>query len=86
MPDMNLITNMIPQVGIGSSEGENLENPSFTYTNGKLTTITYDNGATKTLSYTGSQLTSVVFTNGITTTTKTLTYNADGTLSSITQS
>ena len=81
----NLISNIIPQVGGMGSEDPVLSNPSFTYTLGLLTRIDYEGGEYKTLSYAGSQLTTVVFHNGTDTTTKTLSYNVDGTLSSITE-
>lgn len=64
-------------------------NPDFTYTSGLLTRIDYDHGEYKILAYNADdQLTSVTFYkhNGSVISTKTLTYNADGTLASIRES
>lgn len=85
----NMVLNMIPGQNTGGGGGDGgteLTGPSFTYTNGDLTRIDYDGGEYKTLSYNGSgQLVTVVFVDGTTTITKSLSYNADGTLASITQ-
>ena len=62
-----------------------LNNPSFSYSNGLLTVVTYGNGATKTLTYTSGVLTSIAFYNGAVTTTKTLNYTSN-VLTSITES
>ena len=53
-----------------------LNNPSFSYSNGLLTVVTYGNGATKTLTYTSGVLTSIAVSlvDGAVTTTKTLNY------------
>lgn len=69
--------------GGGSSP---LTNPSFTYTNGLLTSVEYDNNITKTLTYTGDLLTAVSVDDGAgSVTTKTLNYT-NGVLTSITES
>jgi len=63
-----------------------LRNPTFTYTDGTLTSIAYSGGATKVLSYNlDGSLNTLVKTVDGTTTTKTMAYNADGTLASITE-
>tara|TARA_R110002124_G_scaffold39997_1_gene125771 strand:+ start:173 stop:826 length:654 start_codon:yes stop_codon:yes gene_type:complete len=69
--------------GGGSSP---LTNPSFTYTNGLLTSVEYDDNITKTLTYTGDLLTAVSVDDGAgSVTTKTLNYT-NGVLTSITES
>lgn len=72
----------IATVGGSSSE----TGPALTWVSGQLTLITYDSGNTKTLSYNGSgQLTQIDYDNGTDVIRKTLSYNTDGTLASITQ-
>lgn len=61
-----------------------LNNPSFSYSSGLLTAITYGNGATKTFVYSSGALSSVSLVDGAVTTTKTLNYT-DGVLTSITE-
>jgi hypothetical protein len=56
--------------------------PVFTYTNGVLTGILYDDGSTKELSYTNGVLTTLVFVRGGVTSTKTFNYT-NGVLTSI---
>ena len=69
--------------GGGSSP---LTNPSFTYTNGLLTSVEYDDNITKTLTYTADLLTAVSVDDGAgSVTTKTLNYT-NGVLTSITES
>jgi hypothetical protein len=58
---------------------------TFTYTDVKLTNITYSTGATKTFSYTGDTLSSIVLVECAETTTRTFNYT-DGVLTSITES
>lgn len=70
--------------GVGSIP---LTNPSFTYTNGLLTSVEYDNNITKTLTYTGDLLTVVSVDDGAgSVTTKTLNYSPEGVLTEITES
>ena len=73
--------------GGGGGQGS-LTNPEFTYTNGLLTRVDYNHGEYKTLAYnTDDQLITVTLFshNGNTLSTKTLTYNADGTLASVSE-
>lgn len=60
--------------------------PQFTYTGGKLTRIYFAGGVYKDLTYTGDRLTSVTTTDGDLSITKTLSYDAEGRLTSITES
>ena len=81
--DVQSVTNGVVVVFL---RGENpLSNPSFTYTGGLLTGITYGGGQTKALSYTNGLLTSIVLTADSVVTTKTLNYT-NGVLTSITES
>lgn len=50
---------------------------ALTYTSGKLTGITYDDGSTKTLGYTGDKLTTLVQVRDGVTLTKTFNYTGD---------
>jgi hypothetical protein len=59
--------------------------PSFTYTNGLVTRIDYVGGNYKTLSYNQGNLSQVIYYEQNKTTTKTFTYNEDGTLASVSQ-
>ena len=61
-----------------------LINPTFSYTDGALTSVSYAGGQTKTLTYTGGVLTQLDFYNLINITRKTFNYT-DGVLTSITQ-
>lgn len=61
-----------------------LKSPVMTYTAGKLTGITYSDGATKILSYTGDQLTQIDLLRGGLTTRKVFAY-VGGVLSSVTE-
>ena len=61
-----------------------LKSPVMTYTAGKLTGITYADGATKVLTYTGDQLAQIDLLRGGITTRKTFAY-AGGVLSSVTE-
>jgi len=68
----------------GSSN--NYIGPEFTYTNGNLTRIDYNNSAYKTITYNSDDsINTVVLTDGSATTTKTFSYNSDGTLDEIIQ-
>jgi hypothetical protein len=58
--------------------------PTFTYTNGALTSIAYGSGESKIFTYTNSLLTQLDFIKGSTTVRKTFNYT-DGVLTSITQ-
>ena len=58
--------------------------PTFTYTDGVLTSIAYGGGESKTLTYTNGVLTRLDFTKGSTTVRKTFNYTS-GVLTSITQ-
>ncbi len=88
----NLVSNIIPLVvtggGGGGDSGDGgtaLTSPSFTYSNGLLSLVTYSGGHTKTLSYNSNgTLNTVVSIIDNVASTKTFTYNADGTLASIT--
>ena len=73
--------------GVSQSQTVKLLNPSFTYSGGLLSLVSYDGGHTKALTYnaTGALLTSATTINGVTTT-KTFTYNPDGSLASVTNS
>ena len=71
-------------VYVGLALQSTLNNPSFSYSNGLLTAITYGNGATKTFVYSSGALSSVSLVDGAVTTTKTLNYT-DGVLTSITE-
>lgn len=63
-----------------------LRNPTFTYTSGLLTSISYSDNKTKSLNYSNGTLSSVVFFDGVSTTiTKTFNYT-DGVLTSISES
>jgi hypothetical protein len=52
-----------------------LKSPTFTYTSGKLTGISYSDGATKVLSYVGDNLTRVDLIRNSVTTRKDFTYS-----------
>ena len=74
--------------GGGGGSQSSLTNPQFTYTSGLLTRVDYDHGEYKTLAYNANdQLTTVTLYkhNGSVISTKTLTYNADGTLASVSE-
>ena len=71
-------------VYVGFALQSTLNNPSFSYSNGLLTAITYGNGATKTFVYSSGALSSVFLVDGAVTTTKTLNYTG-GVLTSITE-
>jgi hypothetical protein len=72
--------------GVSSTPSETkLTSPTFTYSNGLLSTVTYAGGHTKTLNYNSDNtLNTVVSVINNVSSTKTLTYNNDGTLASIT--
>jgi hypothetical protein len=59
-------------------------NPTFSYTDGQLTSVVYSGGQTKTLTYSGGVLTQLDFYNLINTIRKTFNYTG-GVLTSITQ-
>lgn len=60
--------------------------PTFAYTDGWLTAVVYADGTTKALSYTEGRLAQVdTLRPGLPTMRKTLSYNPDGTLASVTQ-
>jgi hypothetical protein len=68
-----------------SNAGNNsLINPTFSYTNGRLTSVVYGSGQTKTLTYSDGVLTQLDFYNLINTIRKTFNYTG-GVLTSITQ-
>lgn len=72
----------------GGGNQSSLTNPQFTYTSGLLTRVDYDHGEYKILAYNADdQLTTVTLYkhNGSVISTKTLTYNADGTLASVSE-
>lgn len=74
--------------GSGEAVQTPLINPVFTYTSGILTRTDYAQGEYKILGYNaGGQLTSVTLynSNNTVTLTKTLSYNLDGTLASVTE-
>ena len=73
--------------GVSQPQTIKLINPSFTYSGGLLTLVSYEGGHTKSLTYNGvgALIISVTTVNG-TATTKTFTYNLDGTLASVTNS
>tara|TARA_R110002110_G_scaffold403273_1_gene621006 strand:- start:19 stop:447 length:429 start_codon:yes stop_codon:yes gene_type:complete len=71
-------------VYVGLALQSTLNNPSFSYSNGLLTVVTYGNGATKTLAYLGGALSSVTLVDGSVSSTKTFSYT-DGVLTSITE-
>jgi len=72
--------------GVSATPSETkLTSPTFTYSNGLLSTVTYAGGHTKTLNYNSDNtLNTVVSVINNVSSTKTLTYNNDGTLASIT--
>jgi len=71
--------------GGGGPVTPKLKNPVFTYADGALSAIAYDNGS-KALTYNGDgTLNTLATTISGTTTTKTMAYNADGTLASISE-
>ena len=59
-------------------------NPVFTYTDGRLTEINYDDGLYKLLAYNGDQLSTLIYYDGFNTILKTFNYT-DGILTSITE-
>ena len=63
-----------------------LKNPVFSYTGGVLTSIAYDDSNSKALTYNGDgKLNTLATTISGATTIKTMAYNADGTLASVTE-
>jgi len=56
---------------------EGPKGPLLGYTDGKLTSVTYDNGSVKTLIYTGDKLTEVRYNTGSRVEVKTLVYAGD---------
>ena len=74
--------------GGGGGNQHELTSPEFTYTSGLLTRVDYDHGEYKILAYNSDdQLTTVTLYhhNGNVISTKTLTYNTDGTLASVSE-
>ena len=64
--------------------GSNPKSPAFTWAAGKLASVLYADGSTKTLTWVGDRLTQVDFARvGYPATRKTLTYNVDGTLAAV---
>ena len=62
------------------------KSPAFTYAAGRLVGVVYADGSTKTMTWAGEQLAQVDFARvGYPTTRKTLAYNPNGTLASVTE-
>ena len=60
--------------------------PAMTYVGGVLTRVDYASGNYKLMTYTSGLLTQVDYVRGSATARKTLTYNPDGSLASVTES
>lgn len=70
----------------GPAGGTPPVSPVFTYASGKLVGVVYADGSTKTMTWAGEQLAQVDFARvGYPTTRKTLAYNPNGTLASVTE-
>lgn len=80
---MSYIRPIIPPTAGGGGGGalDDDVSKAFTYTDGKLTGVSSTNG-TKTLNYTGDVLSDIIATGSYKS--KTITYNLDGTVQSVT--
>lgn len=71
--------------GPPGASGSTESSPVMTYTSGVLTRVDYASGNFKVLAYTSGVLTQIDYTKGAVTTRKTLNYNPDGSLASVTE-
>jgi len=76
----------VAEQGPPGAGGSSESGPVMTYSGGALVRVDYASGSYKLMTYTSGLLTQVDYVRGSATARKTITYNPDGSLASVTES